>query len=92
MNVSTLDGGAFDVERKPHAFGSVDGEPTVALENGRLVVRTAVKFTRDPVATVVVGVKCGGETGLLSVGVRWSDANLDSGTPFEAQIAAVGGG
>lgn len=91
MTVATLQGASFDLARKPHAFGSVEGEPTLTMDAGRLVVRTAVKFTGDPVATVIVGVRCDGETGLLSVGVRWSDANLDSKEPFEAQVGAVGG-
>ncbi|MFO0619743.1 MAG: hypothetical protein U0414_44575, partial [Polyangiaceae bacterium] len=91
MSLEPPSGGSFDADRPPLAFGSIDPHPTLAKDGGNLVIRAPVKFTSDAVATVVVGVTCNGEKGLVSAGVRWTDADLDPGKTFEVSLAAYGG-
>lgn len=90
MRLAPPRSGAFDVTRRLLPFGAIDGTPTATLENGTLVVRARVKFTGDPVATVVLGVKCGEDAGSVSAGIRWSDGDMEPGKRLDVQVTAFG--
>lgn len=89
IDLQPVAGVAYDVALAPRSFGSIEA-PTLTLERGNAVIRSAVKFTADAYATVIVGVKCGQETGLVSAGVRWKDTDIEPGKTAEVVVSPYG--
>jgi hypothetical protein len=70
--------------------GGVPVEGTMTNENGKLVIRAPVSFSGNAYVTFFVDVLCGAEHGKLSIGVRWTDADLEPGKTVDVAITPWG--